>query len=194
MSAMQNLPPALLAELAGAATRALNDAAALYDLLDRKGCAVPVQEIQKQLALTPKQYQGAMHVLEGTSAKVYITQDGIILQKFVPTEEQRLWHLSWSLGSFLTAAEQLVLDQDLLQQVPDALRKLLAAGRLRDHHRLLALRTKAQRALGTLLKAMNMYKQVCAEIEVAVLPKLSPGNWQKQLQEMKKYLPPGPRS
>lgn len=191
MMALQKVPVALQAEIAGAALRIQNNAAAIYDLLDQKAGPVKVEEVQRQLGIGPGEYRSAMQLLSGTKAEIYVTQDGICLKKFVSTEDQRLWHLSWSLGLVQSAGEQLVLDEDLLKKVPSALMTLLAEGKLREHGRLMALRTKTQKVLGTLLKVANMYRQVGAAIEIALLPKVSEKDWKKQLAEIRKFLPPG---
>ncbi len=190
MNALQKIPSDLQKEITGASLRIQNNAAAIYDLLDRKACPVKVEEIQKQLLIGPEEYRSARQLLEGTSAQVYVTQDGIVLKKYLTTEDQRYWHLAWSLGLFQASGEQLVLDEDLLQKVPDALLKLLDEGKMREHDRLTALRTRTQRAIGTLLKVMNMYKEVGKAIDVALLPKVSEKDWKKALIEIRKRLPP----
>ena len=191
MMALQKIPSALQNEITGASLRIQNNAAAIYDLLDRKACPVTVEDIQKELGIGPGEYRSAMQLLAGTSAEAYVTQDGIVLKKYVTTEDQRYWHLAWSLGLFQASGEQLVLDEDLLLKVPSALATLLAEGKFREHGQLTALRTKTQKVLGTLLKVMNMYKQVGAAIEVALMPKVSENDWRKQLAEIRRQLPSG---
>lgn len=190
IKALQKIPTVLQKEITGASLRIQNNAAAIYDLLDRKACPVKVEEVQKQLGIGLEEYRNARHLLEGTSAEVYVTQDGIVLKKYLTTEDQRYWHLAWCLGLFQASGEQLVLDEDLLQKVPDALLKLLSEGKLREHNRLTALRTRTQKVLGTLLKVVNMYKQVDNAIGVALLPKIKEKDWKKALTEIRKQLPP----
>jgi hypothetical protein len=132
-----------------------------------------------------------MQLLSGTSAEVYVTQKGIVLKKYLSGDDLRYWHLSWSLGLVQAAGEQLVLDEDLLNKVPSALVTLLAEGKLRERRTLGALRTKTQTTLGTLLKVADMYRNVGAAIEIALLPDVSDKDWKKRLAQIKKILPPG---
>src|SRR5438309_6947816 len=89
MMALQKIPSALQNEITGASLRIQNNAAAIYDLLDRKACPVTVEDIQKELGIGPGEYRSAMQLLAGTSAEAYVTQDGIVLKKYVTTEDQR---------------------------------------------------------------------------------------------------------
>ncbi len=191
MGALQKIPSTLLNEITSGSLRIQNNAAAIYDLLDQKQGPVKVEEIQKQLGIGLQEYRSARHLLMGTSAELYVTQDGVILKKYLSTDEQRFWHLAWSLGLFMEAGEQLVLDTDLLQKVPHALVKLLEDGKFREHGLLAGLRTKTQKAVGTLLKVMDMYKQVQKAIDIVLLPQVKPGDWKKMLADVRKQLPPG---
>lgn len=191
MMALQKIPLALQEQLAGAALRIQYNAAAIYDLLDEKAGPVKVEEIQKQLGIGPGDYRNAMQLLSGTLAEVYVTQNGIVLKRFLSGDDPRYWHLSWSLGLVQAAGEQLVLDEDLLKKVPSALITLLAEGKLREHRTLIALRTKTQKVLGTLVKVADMYRQVGAAIELALLPDVSDKDWKKRLAQIRKLLPPG---
>lgn len=195
MKALQKLPSALQKQITGASLRIQNNAAAMYDLLDRKACPVKVEQIQKELGIGPEEYRSARQLLTGTDAEVYVTQEGIVLKKHLSTEAQRYWHLAWSLGLFEASGEQLVLDEDLLQQVPNALLKLLAHGKFREHSRLTAIQSRARKAIGTLVKVVSMYRQVDRAIGVALLPKVSGKEWKEALGEIKKQLmslPPAP--
>jgi hypothetical protein len=192
--ALQRIPTGLQKELTGASLRIQNNAAAMYDLLDRKRCPVKVADVQKELGISHDEYKSARHLLTGTSAEVYVTQDGVVLKKYLTTDDQRYWHLAWSLGLFEASGEQLLLDEDLLRKVPTALLTLLNDGKLRDHNRLAALRTKAQKTAGTLLKVVDMYRQIDRAIGVAVLPKVSGQDWKHAMKEVKRQLetlPPG---
>ncbi len=195
MTAIQKVPTALLQELAGAAVQVQRNAGAIYALLDRKACPVKVADIQKELGIGPGEYKSARQLLQGTSAEVYITQDGLVLKKYLSTDEQRYWHLAWSLGLLEVSGEQLVMDEDLLQKVPAALAMLIKDGKLRQHDRLSRLRTKAQKTIGTLAKVVNMYRQVDRALGIALLPKVTGKDWDDALGEIKKQLkslPPAP--
>jgi hypothetical protein len=192
--ALQKIPKALQTEITGASLRTSANAAALYELLDSRRGPVKVKDVMAQLGIGLTEYRAARQLLTGTSAEVYVTQEGVVLKKHLTEDEQRHWHLAWSLGLFEASGEQLVLDEDLLEQVPVALVKLLTEGKLREHNRLNALRTKAQKTIGTLLKVVDMYRQVDKALGVALLPKVSGKDWKGAMKEVKaqlRTLPPG---
>jgi hypothetical protein len=191
----QSITPALQQEISGAALRVQRNAFALYDLLDRRRGPVKVEEIQEELKIGPEEYRRVRQLLSGTSAEVYVTQDGIVLKQHLSSEDQRYWHLSWSLGLFRESGEQLVLDEDLLERAPDDLLKLVADGKIREESRLISLRTKTQKVMGTLAKVMNMYRNIERTIQVALLPSIKGKDWKRSLKDLKrqlKSLPPGP--
>lgn len=187
-NALQKIPITLQKELTGHSLRIQNNAAAIYDLLDRSGSAVKVDAIQKELGIGPEEYRSARKLLMATSVGLYVTQDGIILKKYLSSEEQRYWHLAWSLGLFEVSGKQLTLDRDLLQKVPDALIKLLNEGKLTQHNRLSALRTRTGKAIGILMEVVNMYRQVDRALGLALLPAVSGKDWKKTLGEINKQL------
>ncbi len=184
---IQKIQGALQQQIQGAAVRMRDNAAAIYDLLDRKKCPVKVRDIQNELGIGLEEYRSARQLLTSADVPVYVTQDGLVLKAYA-TDEERYWHLAWSVGLFEASGEQLVLDEDLLKKVPQALVQLLAQGKLRDHSRLSALRTRAQKAIGTLLKVVNMYKEVDRALGVALLPKVTGKDWKDALTEIKKQL------
>jgi ribosomal protein L31E len=187
-NALQKIPTPLQQELTGCSLRVQNNAAAIYDLLDRKGGAVKVEAIKKELNIGPEEYRSARKLLMMTSAGVYVTQDGVILKKYLSTEEQRYWHLAWSLGLFEVSGKQLTLDEDLLQKVPRAVYTLISQGKLTDHKRVSALRIRAKQAIGILMEVANMYRQVDKALGLVLLPEVSGKVWDKTLREIKKQL------
>lgn len=190
----QNIPTALQNEISSAALRIQRNAFDVYDLLDRRKGPVKVGEIQEKLKISPEEYRSVRQLLSGTSAELYVTQEGIVLKKYLSSDDQRYWHLSWSLGLFRESGEQLVLDEDLLERAPDALLKLVAEGKIREESRLISLRTKTQTAMGTLAKVMDMYRKIERTIQVALLPRIKDKGWKESLAELKKQLkslPPG---
>jgi hypothetical protein len=194
VKASQNIPAALQDEISGAALRIQRNAFALYDLLDRRAGPVKVKEIQEALGLGPDEYRSARQLLSGTSAELYVTQEGVVLKRFLSADDQRYWHLSWSLGLFRESGEQLVLDEDLLKRAPDALLTLFAAGKLREESRLRSLLTKTQTVMGTLAKVMDMYRNIERAIQVTLLPTIKGKDWKHSMAELKKQLkslPPG---
>src|SRR5437867_4158168 len=128
----QNIPAALLDEIGNAALRIQRNAFAVYDLLDRRKGPVKVEQIQVELGISQDEYRNVRQLLSGTSAELYVTQAGIVLKKHLSSDEQRYWHLSWSLGLFRESGEQLVLDEDLLERAPDAVLKLVAEHKIRE--------------------------------------------------------------
>jgi len=186
--ALQKIPTALQKELTGYSLSVQANAAAIYDLLDREGCAVKVEAIKKELNIGPEEYRSARKLLMMSSAGVYVTQDGIILKKYLTTEEQRYWHLAWSLGLFEVSGKQLTLDEDLLQKVPDAVIKLISEGKLTDHKRVSALRSRAKQAIGILMEVADMYRKVDKALGLTLLREVSGKDWNKTLGEIKKQL------
>jgi hypothetical protein len=188
MNALQKVPVSLQKELAGASLRIQNNAAAIYDLLDRKASPVKVEAIQHELGLGPEEYRSARKLLMQTSVGIYITHEGITLKKYLTAEEQRYWHLAWSLGLFEVSGQQLAMDEDLLEKAPAALMQLLAEGRLTAHNRLSALRTRARQAMGVMLKLAEMYRRIDKTLGLALLPQVSGNEWKKTLGEIRKQL------
>ncbi len=184
----QNIPVALQDEISNAALRIQRNAFEVYDLLDRRKAPVTVEKIQEELDLTPDEYRNVRQLLSGTSAELYVTQDGIVLKKHLSEEEQRYWHLSWSLGLFRESGEQLVLDKDLLQRAPDALLKLMTDRKLKEESNLRSLLTKTQRVMGTLVNVMDMYRKIERTIGVALLPSIKGKDWPQAVKELKKQL------
>jgi hypothetical protein len=188
MSALQNLPLSIQNQLAGAALRIQNNAAAIYDLLDRKRVPVKVESIKNELGIGTEEYRTARKLLMNTNLGVYITHEGITLQKYLTAEEQRYWHLAWSLGLFEVSGGQLLLDEDLLEKAPDALVKLLNEGKLTQHNRLSALQTRTRQSLGVMLKLVEMYRRIDRALGLFLLPHVSGNEWKKTLGEIKKQL------
>lgn len=184
----QNIPAALQDEISSAALRIQRNAFAVYDLLDRGAGPVKVEEIQRQLRISAEAYRSVRQLLSGTSAELYVTQEGIVLKKHLSSDDQRYWHLSWSLGLFRESGEQLVLDEDLLERAPDALLKLVAQGKIREESQLISLRTKTQKVMGTLAKVMTMYRRIERTIQVALLPAIKDKDWKGSMKQLKKQL------
>jgi|ERR1051326_8351005 hypothetical protein len=188
MKALDKVPGKLQKELAGAAAEIQNNAAAIFDVLDRNRGPVKAKAIQTELSLTPTAYRNACRLLEKTSVGLYFTQDGLVLKEYISSDEQRYWHLAWSLGLFEVSGSQLILDKDLLEQVPDALKKLRDDGKLTQENRLNALRSRTRQAIGVLVEVLDMYNEVNRALEVASLPEVTGKDWKKTLGKVKKEL------
>ncbi len=89
---------------------------------------------------------------------------------------------------FEISGTQLILDRDLLQQVPAALKKLRDEGKLKQESRLDALRSRTRQAIGVLVEVLDMYNEVNRALEVASLPEVTGKDWKKTLGKVKKEL------
>jgi hypothetical protein len=188
MKAIEKVPVKLQKELAGFALQIQNNAAAIFDLLDRNKGPVKAKAIQAELLLTASAYRNACRLLEKTSVGLYFTQDGLVLKEYISSDDQRYWHLAWSLGLFEISGTQLILDRDLLKQVPAALKKLRDEGKLTQENRLDALRSRTRQAIGVLVEVLDMYNEVNRALEVASLPEVTGKDWKKTLGKVKKEL------
>jgi len=188
MKAIEKVPVKLQKELAGFALAIQNNAAPTFDLLDRSTGAVKAKPSQTELSPTPTGYRNACRLLEKTSVGLYFTQDGLVLKQYISSDDQRYWHLAWSLGLFEISGTQLILDRDLLQQVPAALKKLRDEGKLKQESRLDALRSRTRQAIGVLVEVLDMYNEVNRALEVASLPEVTGKDWKKTLGKVKKEL------
>jgi hypothetical protein len=182
------VPVKLQKELAGFALQIQNNAAAIFDLLEKTGGPVKAKQIQTEIGLNPTSYRNACRLLEKTSVGLYFTQDGVVLKKHISSDDQRYWHLAWSLGLFEVSGSQLTLDRDLLQQVPEALRKLREEGKLTQESRLNALRARTKQAIGVLADVLDMYHEVNRALEVVALPEITGKDWKKTLGKIKKEI------
>ena len=167
--------------------KAYNDAQAIYGLLDEAKSPVKVADICQALNLSLTQYRVARRTIVA-DAGVYVTQDGLVLQRYVSDEEQRYWHLAWSLGLFEASGQQLAMDEDLLQDAPARMTKLLNEGKLPDHARLERLVKRTRDRLTTLLKLVEMYKGIETTLKLALLPAVSSNDWKKGLSQVRKAL------
>lgn len=187
MTSLDRVPASLQKELRNYSLRMQNNAAALFDLLDRRPGPVKVDEIRDELGFGPTDYKNARDLLM-QAVPIYITQEGITLRSKVPSDEQRYWHLAWSLGLFEISGKQLTLDRDLLQRVPGSIIKLFNEGRLADGRRLSKLRTRTREALGIMLEVVSMYRDIDRALGIALLPEVSGTEWKKTLQGIKRQL------
>ncbi|HSE17690.1 MAG TPA: hypothetical protein VLB46_11610 [Pyrinomonadaceae bacterium] len=193
MKALEKIPRGLQKELAGHSLKTQNNAAAIFDLLDRKAGPVKAKAVQEELDLTPYAYRNACRLLAETSVDLYYTQEGVVLKKYLSADEERYWHLAWSLGSFEVSGKQLTLDRDLLKRVPAAIEKLIVDKKLTQASRLEALRTRSKQAIAILMDVLDMYQEVNRALEVAALPEVTGKNWKPTLAKIKselKALPP----
>jgi hypothetical protein len=189
VKAPQNIPASLQTEISNAALQVQRHAFELYDLLDRRKGPVTVAKIQEELQLNPEQYRTARQLLSGTSAEIYVTEEGVVLKKYLSSDDdRRYWHLSWSLGLFRESGEQLVLDEDLLKRVPDALDKLIRERKMKEESKLRSLLAKTQKIMGTLQVVMDMYRKIERTIGVALLPGIKEKDWPDAMKELKKQL------
>ena len=189
MNALEKVSNKLQRELTGSSMQTANNAAAIYDLLDRTKAPVKARQIQAELRLTSYAYRNACRLLESApSVELYFTQDGVVLKKYLASDEQRYWHLAWSLGLFEISGSQLVLDKDLLKEVPAALKKLREEGKLTQESRLNGLRSRTRQAIGVLVEVLDMYNQVNRALEVAALPDITGKDWTQTLGKIKKEL------
>jgi hypothetical protein len=188
MKALEKVPLALQKELAGFAVQTQNNAAAIFDLLDRKAGPVKAKAVQEELGLTPYAYRNACRLLAETSVELYYTQEGVVLKRYLSTDDERYWHLAWSLGMFEVSGKQLTLDRDLLKRVPAAILKLIGDGRLTQASRVDALRTRSKQAIAVLMDVLDMYQEVNRALEVAALPEVTGKDWKQTLGKIKKEL------
>ena len=134
----------------------------LVGLLDSEGGPIRVSEVQSRLRIGPKMYTDICRSLlinpqEGI--ELYLTQEGVVLKRDA-TDEHRLWHLSWCLGSHEVSGMHLALDEDLMRRMPQMVETLITEGRLNDARRVRQLIGKAIRARGTSQTVTEMYGRI----------------------------------
>ncbi|HYB62210.1 MAG TPA: hypothetical protein VEH50_12130 [Methylomirabilota bacterium] len=170
--------------------RITDNASAIYDVLDAERGPVKVADIQKRLKINGEEYRRArQHLTAMPSNDVYITQDGLVLTRYVQGMDQRFWHLAWSLGLLEVSGQQLVMDEDLLAQAPAALTKAWNQGKIGgDPNRLRALQGRARERVGTLLKLADMYKRIDRQLGLFLLPYVSSRDWNQGLREIRNQL------
>jgi hypothetical protein len=196
MKALEKIPVELQRQLAEASMKVRDDAAAIYGLLDKAGAPVKVEQIQKELNITPYAYRNACRLLRTTAAEVYPTQEGVVLKKYVTEDEKRYWHLAWSLGLFELSGHDLTLDRDLLKRVPEALEKLREEGKLKQENTLNHLRRRTRESVAILVDVLDMYREVNRMLEVSALPEITGSDWKRTFAKIKKEvkaLPAGSR-
>ncbi len=86
VKAPQNIPASLQTEISNAALQVQRHAFELYDLLDRRKGPVTVAKIQEELQLNPEQYRTVRQLLSGTSAEIYVTEEGVVLRKLCTSD------------------------------------------------------------------------------------------------------------
>ena len=186
-NALEKIPKGLRQQLDDKTLQLRNNCAALYALLEERAAPVKVQRIQDELGIGPAQYQAACRFLLENTEEFYATQDGIVLKKHA-SEDQRYWHLAWSLGIFQVSGRHLKLDQDLLKRAPDDVRKLVEEGRLKEPRRLLELQEEAQKARSTLALVLQMYREVENILRAASRKQVKSKDWKDGLKKIKKEL------
>jgi hypothetical protein len=165
------------------------NAAAIFDLLDASKGPVKVKVIQKELHLTPQQYRSARRELTYGRDDVYITQEGLVLSKYVKSTGARFWHLAWCLGLLEVSGEQLVMDEDMLKAAPAAFVKLFNSNKLpADATRLRLLQSKAKERITTLLKLADMYRNIDRVLGLALLPDTISREWKSGMREIRNNL------
>jgi hypothetical protein len=165
-----------------------NNAAGIYNILDAERGPVKVAVIQQKLKINADEYRTARQHLTSITDDVYITQDGLVLRKYVQKDDQRYWHLAWSLGLLEVSGQQLAMDEDLLARAPVALATMWNQGKLRDHKRLSALQTRARERVGTLVKLADMYRRIDRQLGMMLLPYVSSKDWNQGLRAIRDQL------
>ncbi len=136
--------------------------ASLVGLLDSEGGPIPASEIQTRLQISPRTYQETCRSLlrnQEAGIELYVTQEGVVLKRDA-TDEQRWWHLAWSVGLFQVAGQHLALDEDLIRRAPQAVERLIDEGRLDDARRVQNLIRRAREARLVAQTTANMYSRI----------------------------------
>lgn len=181
---LNRMPRGVRQQLARRPRQVQENCAAVYALLDDRQGPVTVEKIRKELNLTPGSFKKAIQELLKTTSGLYVTQNGYVLQQHA-TEDERYWHIGWSLGLFQVAGEHLVLDTDLLKLTPRAITKLVREGKLRDPGRLQQLQMKARERQAVLQKVVHMYREVDRILGSATRKPIKSKDWKKGLKQVK---------
>lgn len=172
-----------------ALARVSRNAEAIYDILDSEKGPVKVAVIQERLKIGAHDYRLARQHLTAVIEGVYITSEGLVLQKYLRNAEQRFWHLAWCLGLLEISGQQLTMDEDLLRDAPAALMRMWNRGQLSDYKRLSLLQTNARKRIATLLNLAEMYRRIDQSLNITLLPKtLTSKDWHDGLRQIKKQL------
>lgn len=140
-----------------------NDVSELYELLDNTGGPIKNSKLIQDLGWGEDRLkQAKKQLLKARS--IYITLDGIILQKYATTEQQ-IWHLGWSLGLFETAGIHLTMDADLLLDAPKVFKQLVDDGKFDTAEKLMAFRQKVLQTMELPKQLLKVYQQVNTIVE-----------------------------
>lgn len=106
------------------------------------------------------------------TGELYFCQEGYILKENA-TYDQQLWHLSWALGLMEISSQQVVVDQELLQLAPNAIKSLIAQGKFDkiQKGRLNELRAKLISAMEAPQLLLQTYRKVQAVLDDHLEPK-----------------------
>lgn len=139
------------------------DSAELFELLDRAAGPIKNSALCRKLKWGDERLHNAKKQLL-RARSIYITQDGIVLQKYASTEQQ-IWHLGWSLGLFETAGIHLTMDKELLLDAPRAFKQLIEEGKFNKASRLMEFRQRVLETMELPKQLLQIYNQVNAIIE-----------------------------
>lgn len=184
------MPNAPLQRRIAALQRITDHAQGIYDVLDAERGPVKVADIQHRLRISGQEYRLArQHLTSVLRDDVYITQDGLVLTKYVQGMNERFWHLAWSLGLLEVSGQQLVMDEDLLARAPAALTAVWNQGKIgADPARLRLLQGRARERVGTLLKVADMYRKIERQLGLFLLPYVTSKDWNQGLRQIRDQL------
>jgi hypothetical protein len=135
-----------------------DDTGELYNYLDSAASARTNAVILKDLNWS----EGRLHTAKKSLLReheIYITQEGVILQRYASTEQQ-IWHLGWSLGLFEVAGNHLVMDRDLLLEAPRVFQQLIDEGKFSKAAKLMEFRQRVVQTMELPRQLLAVYNQV----------------------------------
>lgn len=139
------------------------EVAELYDYLDRAGSARKNKRILEDLNWQEGRLTEAKKILL-RQREVYVTQDGIILQRYASSEQQ-VWHLGWCLGLFETAGIHLTMDRELLLEAPRAMKQLIADGKFGSAKKLVEFRERVLQTMELPKQLLGVYNEVLTIVD-----------------------------
>jgi hypothetical protein len=139
------------------------DASELYQLLDDTAKAITNSKICELLNWGEERLHAAKKSLLRAQS-IYVTQEGVILQKYATTDQQ-IWHLGWCLGLFVNAGNHLTMDKDLLLEAPKVFKQLIDDGKFDKANKLLEFRQRVIESMELPKRLLSVYQQVDKIVE-----------------------------